>query len=598
MAILSFDASVAPMSDATAIEEHTTVAAAGFAQGLSIISLSQKAERFKWGLCNLADSLGENEVAQRCQLVRQNAALHSSRDMSKLSSFLICIAGSLPLILSLFLASEARAAEDIRAMVRMDDGVQLETFIYLPDDLPAPVVLMRTPYRFPGPGTSYYDAFAAALTERGYTFVLQNLRGRFGSEGEFAPFENAIEDGAATVRWIKSRPWSNGRIGTIGGSYNGFTALAAAAGSPDVQAVVADDPALDLWAGRRGGALGLLPVYWLYLLDHGAWPDEAAKALASNTPDPSQIDTILLGRNDPFWETYVAGHAGSLTKSLRTDIDRICAPVLILKSKSEGWEDPVDLWNGLHQTGCAEHRSDHRLIITAEGHTFHLDQFGTSETVVTVQVLAWLDHWLRDLDDPGLAPVLFRPGASEPFQAANSWPVSGAELSLYLGQQLSLIGNAHLLSAPNNGLGTHSLEIDPSAMSPCADYPNQTYLSKPLDQDVLVAGPMQLELFVRATTETAGLSAQVYDYDKDRTQPLEFVTFGVIRANGLEAATPDKLTIHMHSLSHRFREGSQIVLSLSGSACGYGEVNHAAGTYEILHGAMAPSRLVMEAVSE
>lgn len=518
--------------------------------------------------------------------------------MSNLSSFLICIAGTLHLLSSLFLASEAHAQEDFRAMVRMDDGVKLKTFVYLSDDQPAPVVLMRAPYRFPAQSEPYYNGFAATLTERGYTFVLQNLRGRFGSEGEFAPFDNAVEDGAATVRWIMSQPWSNGRIGTIGGSYNGFTALAAAAGSPDVQAVVVDDPALDLWAGRRGGALGLLPVYWLYLLDHGAWPDEAAKALASNTPDPFQIDNILLGRNDPFWETYLSGHAGSLTNSLRTDIDRICAPVLILKSKSEGWEDPVDLWKALRRTGCTEHRSDHQLIITAEGHTFHLDQFGTGGTAVTAQVMAWLDHWVREAGDPGLAPVLYRPSVSEPFQAANNWPISGTELSLYLGQQLSLTGNAHLLSAPIKGLKTHGLEIDPSAMSPCADYPHQTYLSEPFDQDILVAGPMQLELFVRATTETAGLSAQVYDYDADRAEPLGFVTFGVISASGLDAEVAEKLTIDMHSLSHRFRAGSRVALSLSGSACGYGEVDHAAGTYEILHGAVAPSRLVMEAVSE
>ncbi len=483
-------------------------------------------------------------------------------------------------------------------MVGMADGIRLETFVHLPDVTPAPVVLMRTPYRFAGFGVQYHDDLAAAWTARGYAFVLQNLRGRFGSEGKFAPFENAVEDGAATVRWIMSQPWSNGRIGTIGGSYNGFTALAAAAGSSDVQAVVADDPALDLWAGRRGGALGLLPVFWLYLLDHGTWPDEAAKARASNTSDPTQIDNLLLGRDDPFWDTYLAGHAGSLTNSLRTDIDRICAPVLILKSKSEGWEDPVDLWTELRQSGCAQHRGDHRLIVTAEGHTFHLDQFGSGETDVTQQVMAWFDFWLRDLGAPGSAPVLYRPNASEPYRAANDWPVRGTTLSLYLGQQLSLIGNAHLLGAPTQGLKTHRLEIDPSAMSPCADYPRQTYLSAPLDTDVLVAGPMQLDLFVRATTGTVGLSAQVYDYDPERAEPLEFVTFGVLRADGLDTDTPDKITIAMHSLSHRFRAGSRIALSISGSACGYGEVDHPAGIYEILHGAVAPSRLVMEAVSE
>lgn len=483
-------------------------------------------------------------------------------------------------------------------MVPMPDGVKLETFIYLPDDRPSPVVLMRTPYRFPGQSDAYHDDFAAALTGRGYTFVMQNLRGRFGSEGVFEPFENEIQDGAETVRWIMSQPWSNGRIATIGGSYNGYTALAAAVDSPDVQAVVTDDPALDLWAGHRGGALGLLPAFWLHLLDHGSWPDAAANAQASNVQDPALIDDILLGRDDPFWNIYATGRLGSTANSLRGDMDRICAPVLVIKSKSEAWEDPVDLWKALRQSGCADHRDDHRLLVSAEDHTFHLEQLGHGDTDVIVRMLAWLDHWLRDVDQPQTAPVLYRPGRSEPFRSANDWPVQGSETSFYLGRRFSLTGNAPLLPEPIEGMKAHTLQIDPAEMSPCHDYPSQTYLSAPLEQDFLVAGPMKLDLFVRATTGTAGLSAQVYDYDPERAVPLDFVTFGVAEAKGLDTETPTKLSLEMHSLSHRFRAGSRIALSLSGSACGYAEVGHDAATYEVLNGTRAPSRLIMEAITE
>ncbi|WP_299657834.1 CocE/NonD family hydrolase [uncultured Tateyamaria sp.] len=504
----------------------------------------------------------------------------------------------LSLILTLFLAAKAWADADRRAMLEMPDGVRLETFIYLPDQQPSPVVLMRTPYRFPAQSEAYYDAFADELTRRGYTFVMQNLRGRFGSEGVFDPFENAVEDGAATVRWIMAQPWSNGRIGTIGGSYNGYTALAAAAGAPEVQAVIADDPALDLWAGRRGDAVGLLPVLWLYLLDHGRWPDEAEKERANNVRDPSQIDNSLLGRDDPYWDTYIAGRTGTSDKSLRADIDRICAPVLVIKSKSEGWEDPVDLWKALRQSGCPEHRADHQLIVSAEDHTFHLNQFGKVETDVTARIIAWLDHWLRDGDLTDTAPVLYRPDDAEPFRTADDWPIRGAETSFYLGRRFSLTGNAPLLAAPDAGMKVHALQIDPAKMSPCGDYPSQTYLTAPLERDILVAGPMRLDLFARATTPIAGFSAQVYDYDPDRAEPLEFVTFGVTHAEGLDASLPARLTLDMHSVSHRFKAGTRIALSIGGTACGYAEVDHPDATYEILHGTNAPSRLIMEAVAE
>ena len=496
------------------------------------------------------------------------------------------------------LALSVGAQSGTRTMVAMGDGTRLETFVHLPDTVPAPVVLLRTPYRFPGAGVAYHDAFAAALTDRGYAFVVQNLRGRFGSEGVFAPFRNAVADGGNTVRWIMAQPWSNGRGGTVGGSYNGYTALAAAAGAPQVQAVVADDPALDLWAGHRGGALGLLPVFWLYLLDHGRWPDDAAKARASDIPDHAQIDNMLLGRDDPFWTDYLTGQIGSTGRSLRPDLGDICAPVLTLKSKSEGWEDPVDLWHALRRTGCPAHRADHRLIVTAEAHTYHLDQLAAGGTDVTARVIDWLDRWLRDVPSPPSPQVLYRPDGAEAFRGADDWPVRGTEMSWYLGQRFSMVGNAHLLSAPASGLRRHVLDVDPATMSPCADYPRRTYLSQTLAEDIVLAGPMRLELFLRATTGQAGLSGQVYDYDAGRDAPLSFVTFAVAGADGLSTDTATQLTLETHSVSHRFRAGTRIALSLGGSACGYAEVGHPAGTYEVLHGTDAPSRLVFEAVAE
>ncbi|MEO0669877.1 MAG: CocE/NonD family hydrolase [Pseudomonadota bacterium] len=496
------------------------------------------------------------------------------------------------------LALCAGAESDTRAMVAMGDGTRLETFVHLPDTVPAPVVLLRTPYRFPGAGVAYHDAFAAALTDRGYAFVVQNLRGRFGSDGVFDPFRNAVADGGDTVRWILAQPWSNGRVGTVGGSYNGYTALAAAAGAPQVQAVVADDPALDLWAGHRGGALGLLPAFWLYLLDHGRWPDEAAKAAASDMPDHGQIDKAVLGRDDPFWEAYLAGGTGSTDRSLRPELSNICAPVLTLKSKSEGWEDPVDLWRALRRTGCPAHRGDHQLIVTAQAHTHHLDQLATGGTDVTARLIGWLDRWLRDAPAQAMPPVLYRPDGAEGFRGADDWPVRGSETVFYLGQRFSMVGNAHLVGAPASGLRRHVLNVDPATLSPCAVYPRRTYLSPPLEDDILLAGPMRLELFLRATTGAAGLSVQVYDYDAGRDVPLSFVTFAVARADGLAAETATQLTLETHSVSHRFRAGTRIALSLGGSACGYGEVGHPAGAYELLYGTDAPSRLVFEAVAE
>lgn len=492
-------------------------------------------------------------------------------------------------------------------MVPMRDGVRLETFVYLPANQAQnrkPTILLRTPYRFPKSGADYYDRFARAFTRRGYVFVLQNIRGRFGSEGVFEPFMNEVSDGADTTAWITAQQWSDGRIGTVGGSYNGFTALAAAVDSKSVRAVVVDDPALDLYSGHRGGALGLLPAFWLYILEHGEWPDAGLKREASNAPDPAGIDNLLLNRDDSFWQGYLGWSEGMETATLRGRIADICVPVLVTKSRSEGWEDPVDLWRTLSTEGCSRHRADHRLIITARGHVDHMNRIGISETSVTRRMINWFDHWLRGETAQSESPVLYRISPKGPFRGARDWPVPGRAIAFYMQNPRGVSNNSPLKQTPAPLARSDILEIDPANMDPCSDYPRQTYLSEPLAEDLQVAGHIRLELYVRASTPSMGLSALVYDYDAERDQPLEFVNFGVARVEGADAVDPQPVTIEMHSLSHQFQAGSRIALAISGSACGYAEAANGltrqdpprSSVYEIFHGGPFPSRLIIENV--
>lgn len=503
--------------------------------------------------------------------------------------------------------NQSFAAADSVAFVPMHDGVRLETFVYLPKSQPQspkPAILLRTPYRFPEGSAAYYDRFAQAFLQRGYAFVLQNVRGRFGSEGVFEPFTNEVSDGAYTTAWITAQQWSDGRIGTVGGSYNGFTALAAAVESKSVKAVVADDPALDLFSGHRGGALGLLPAFWLYILEHGEWPDAELKKAASNAPDPSGIDNLLLGRDDPFWQGYLGWPEGMEAATLRGQIANICVPVLVTKSRSESWEDPVDLWRTLGSRGCPQHRADHRLIITARDHTAHLNRIGVSETAVTRRMIDWFDHWLRGEATISKSQVLYRTSPKGPFREAEDWPVPGRARAFYMQNPRGVSDNSPLRNVPSSITRSDVLEIDPTHMDPCSDYPRQTYLSEPLSEDLLVAGHIRLELYVRASTPSMELSVLVYDYDAARDKQLEFVNFGVARIEGADAVDPQPVTIKMHSLSHHFAAKSRIALAISGSPCGYVEAGHGltrrdpprSSVYEIFHGEAFPSRLVIENV--
>ena len=105
-------------------------------------------------------------------------------------------------------------------MVPMRDGVRLATDIYrLKNAGPSPVLVGRTPYGKDNPRLPDWERFVKA----GYVVVSQDVRGRFASEGEFNPHFNETADGVDCFVWVASQPWSNGIIGTYGGSYLGGT---------------------------------------------------------------------------------------------------------------------------------------------------------------------------------------------------------------------------------------------------------------------------------------------------------------------------------------------------------------------------------------
>ena len=86
---------------------------------------------------------------------------------------------------------------------------------------------------------TFMPQLAPHFTDRGYAFVVQDVRGKFRSEGETMPFVHEIEDGYDTLEWIVSQPWSNGSVGMWGDSYYGYTQWAVvASGHPALKAIV------------------------------------------------------------------------------------------------------------------------------------------------------------------------------------------------------------------------------------------------------------------------------------------------------------------------------------------------------------------------
>ena len=120
-------------------------------------------------------------------------------------------------------------------MMAARDGTRLATDIYYPAtgghraDGQFPMILERTPY---DKGTAREAAKAKYFARRGYVVAIQDVRGRFESEGEWYAFATEADDGYDTVEWISSQPWSDGRVGTMGDSYAGSDQAALATLNP------------------------------------------------------------------------------------------------------------------------------------------------------------------------------------------------------------------------------------------------------------------------------------------------------------------------------------------------------------------------------
>ncbi len=171
----------------------------------------------------------------------------------------------LVLAIALGASSPATADEEAikrAAMVPARDGIKLATEIFLParDGEPVkgphPAILIRTPY-----GKGAFAGTARAFAKLGYAAVTQDVRGRFGSGGDFYIYINEAEDGYDTVEWIAAQPWCNGKVGTWGQSYQAATQNALAILRPPhltaMFVMVGTSNYIEDGAGR-GGAFALL----------------------------------------------------------------------------------------------------------------------------------------------------------------------------------------------------------------------------------------------------------------------------------------------------------------------------------------------------
>ena len=175
-------------------------------------------------------------------------------------------------------------------MVPMRDGVGLATDVYRPAENGVPLegrfptVLLRTPYN----KEVRAPAFASYFVSRAYVVVVQDVRGRYRSQGRWSPLRDDGNDGFDTAQWIGRQPWSDGGTGTLGTSYEGGTQHALAiANAPFVKTMIPLFAMSDVaqYGVRHNGAFELRWLNWVFSMgDPTGTPNLVAAARAAYDP--------------------------------------------------------------------------------------------------------------------------------------------------------------------------------------------------------------------------------------------------------------------------------------------------------------------------
>jgi putative CocE/NonD family hydrolase len=324
--------------------------------------------------------------------------------------------------------SEARyevvVEKDIRVAVR--DGTKLALDLYLPaqdgNPLPGkhPTLLSRTPYNKNG-GAAEARWFAA----RGYAVVLNDVRGRYASEGEWRMIVDDPNDGFDIVEWIGKQPWCNGKIGTFGTSYVGGTQHALACARPPYLACMIPVDSLSntgIAGIRHSGAYELRFMNWIFtigapnaqaaladpklreaLVENGKLmpqhllhlPIRPATTALKHVPEYERwlIEVMRHGDYDAFWKQ--PGH------SVVDNVERYAdVPVYHVTGWYDSWcRQNVLNWQALSKAK----KSPQKLIIgpwTHGGQGRHVA--GEVEFPAEAALafndwrMRWFDHWLKD----------------------------------------------------------------------------------------------------------------------------------------------------------------------------------------------------------
>jgi hypothetical protein len=361
--------------------------------------------------------------------------------------------------------------------VAMRDGVRLATDVYLPGTNAAwPVILARTPY-----SRRVIGGFATDGLRRGYAIVVQDVRGRFDSEGENLPFDRDRDDGADTVAWLARQPWCNGHIGTWGGSAGAITQLQlASSGTPhlDCMHLVVGAPSQYLDLAYSGGVF--------------------RKALVEDWIRATRFASNAL----PRWVAHPTFDAFWKERDAALRYSKVHSPAVHIGGYWDIFaQGTLDAFNGYQTRGSGLARGHQKLVMGPWTHGVLSEKAGDLRFPGAKKppggvhdAWRWYDHWLKgetngidalpavtyyvigDVNDPAAPGNVWR--------TASAWPpVPTAPQSWFLHEDHSFS-----ISAPRSD-GALSYTYDPTNPVPTMGGIQLTIPAGPKDQQSVESRP-------------------------------------------------------------------------------------------------------------
>ena len=501
---------------------------------------------------------------------------------------------SMPLVLkrtSAFPRPGDAVTEVKEVFVPMRDGVRLALDLYFPSG-PSnglPVVLERTPYN-----KAIFSPEAKFWTSRGYVYAIQDVRGRFRSEGRFEPWLREGPDGFDTIEWLARQPWCSGKVGTIGSSYDAVVQWQAAVERPPhLAAMVVNCSPADRHPYNQGVLEFLGFMEWLYLI-RGQKPEDSSPQTALESFPPPAFDKAIddlpvagqdlkvFGGVDEIWRRWCSeGPDSDYWKPIRylSKVDRVTAPVL----HQSGWFDGDGQGTKLNYLAMMKAGAkNQRLIIGPWGHTSTSTReeggrdFGEAALLDLEQEYAdWFDHWLKGEAAPTGDPVkLFVMGENR-WMTAASYPPPGQPKKYFLGSNFALL--------PDRGDGRRGRDqyvYDPGEPTPspkvfgdemesrysqmlreCKDI--VAYRSAPIQEHFKILGPMSAVIYVSANVPETDLFVRISEEDPSRGHFL--LAEGVSRVR-FQGKKPVRVEVDLWHTAIRIAKGNRLVVDIASAS--------------------------------